>query len=461
MDPTELVYAGAARQARLIAAGDVSARELTQATLDRIERVDGRVNAFRVVFAERALTEADQADARRRAGDARPMLGVPVAVKDDTHVGGEVTAMGTVATGTVPQVRDAEAVARLRAAGAIVVGKTNVPELLMWPFTESASFGATRNPWSLGHTPGGSSGGSGAAVAAGMCGVALGNDGAGSVRIPSAFCGLFGIKPQRGRIPIAPGASDGWHGLNHVGPLARSVADAALFLDATADDLPDGGFAAAAAREPGRLRIAVSTRLPPGVAARLGRPQRDAVIATAELLESLGHDVVEREIDYGPAAPNVFARFVRGIHDEVAAVPHPELLEPRTRGMARRGALVPPAALARARAGETALAARIQAVFATADAVLLPGPTGPPSRIGALAGRGPTWTLNAAAAQVPYYGAFNATGQPACAVPSGFDDDGLPLAVQLAGRPRDEATLLALAAQIERARPWADRRPPL
>jgi amidase len=462
MDPTELAYAGAARQAGLIAAGEVSAREVVQAALDRIERLDGRINAFRVVRAERALAEADRADARRRAGEDRPLLGVPVAIKDDAHVAGEVTAMGTVASGSVPAGRDAASVARLRAAGAVIVGKTNVPEVMMWPFSESVSFGAPRNPWSLAHTPGGSSGGSGAAVAAGMCGVALGHDGAGSIRIPAAFCGLFGIKPQRGRVPVEPGPSAGWHGLNHAGPIARTVADAALFLDATADGVPEGGFAAAAAREPGRLRVAVSTKLPPGVVARLGREQRAAVDGTAELLRALGHEVVEQEVDYGPgAAVSVLTRYLRGIRDEVAALPHPELLEPRTRAMARRGALVPAAAVARVRAAESALAARMQGVLSTADAVLLPGPTGPPSRVGAHAGRGANWTLNVAAAKVPYFGPFNATGQPACSVPAGFDRAGLPLSVQLAGRPRDEATLLSLAAQIERARPWADRRPPL
>src|SRR4051794_29769548 len=174
MDATELAYAGAAQQARLIAAGEVSAREVVGAVLRRIERLDSQLNAFRVVFAERALTEADQADARRRAGEERPLLGVPLAIKDDTDMAGEVTAMGTVATGSRAAGRDAEVVARLRRAGAVVVGKTHVPELMMWPFTESVSFGATRNPWSLEHTAGGSSGGSGAAVAAGMCAVAMG-----------------------------------------------------------------------------------------------------------------------------------------------------------------------------------------------------------------------------------------------------------------------------------------------
>jgi amidase len=462
MDATDLAYAGAARQARLIAAGEVSSREVVQATLDRIDRLDGRLNAYRVVLADRALADADDADDRRRAGDRLPLLGVPVAIKDDTDVAGVPTARGTLASDLTPRSRDADVVARLRAAGAIVVGKTNVPELMIWPFTETASFGATRNPWALDRTPGGSSGGSGAAVAAGMCGVALGSDGAGSIRIPAAFCGLFGLKPQRGRVPVDPGASGSWHGMNVAGPLARTVADAALFLDAVAGDGPEGGYAAAAARPPGTLRIAVATKMPPGVAARLGRAQRDAVARIAGLLRSLGHELVEREIVYGASgAANVFARYLRGIHDEAAAVAHPERLTPRTRAMARRGGLIPAAAFARSRAAEPAIAARVGAALATADAILLPGPSGPPFRIGELDGRGATRTLNSAAGRVPYYGAFNATGQPACSVPAGFDGDGLPLAVQLAGRPHDEATLLSLAAQIEGARPWAGRRPPL
>src|SRR3954463_2326552 len=276
MDPTDLAFSGAAEQARLIASGEVSAREVVEGALRRIERIDPALGAFRVVLGDRALAEAQQADARRRAGEVRPLLGVPVAIKDDTDVAGVPTARGTAASDLTPRDRDAEVVRRLRAAGAVVVGKTNVPELMMWPFSESVSFGAARNPWALDRTPGGSSGGSGAAVAAGLCGVALGTDGAGSIRIPAAFCGLFGVKPQRGRVPLAPRNSDGWDGLNVAGPLARTVADAALFLDVVADGAPEGGFAGAAAREPGRLRVAVSTNMPPGTVARLGGEPRPA-----------------------------------------------------------------------------------------------------------------------------------------------------------------------------------------
>jgi amidase len=457
MDATDLCFAGAAEQARLVAAGEVSARELVEASLERIWQTDPDLNAFRVVLAHRALTEADQADARRGAGDRRPLLGVPVAIKDDADVAGEVTAWGSLSHGG-PKERDSDVVRALRGAGAIVIGKTHVPELTIFPFTESLAFGATRNPWSLDHTPGGSSGGTGAAVAAGMVGVGLGSDGGGSVRIPAAFCGLFGIKPQRDRISLGP-KREVWHGLSVFGPLARRVVDAALFLEVAAGS---GDFVAAAAREPGRLRVAVSTKVPPGALARLGSEQREAVEATAELLRSLGHEVAEREIDYGPTAwLNVTVRYLRGIHDDARGVEHPERLEPRTKAMARLGALVPAGQLARARAAEEAVAARVNAIFDHADVVLTPGPAGAPFRVGQLHGRGALLTLNRVVAKVPYYGVFNATGQPAASVPAGFDAAGLPLAVQLVGRPGDEATLLSLAAQIEQARPWAHERPPL
>jgi amidase len=225
MDATELAFAGIARQAEMVASGEVSSRELIELYLRRIERYDGRLNAFRVVFAERALMEADQADARRRVGTPpaqRPLLGVPIAVKDDIDIAGEVTMLGTNAHGDTPAQVDAEVVRRLREAGAIPIGKTNVPELCIWPFTETPTFGATRNPWDLQRAPGGSSGGSAAAVAAGLIGAALGSDGAGSIRIPSAWCGLFGLKPQRGRVSMAPHA-EAWHGMSVNGILARSV----------------------------------------------------------------------------------------------------------------------------------------------------------------------------------------------------------------------------------------------
>lgn len=469
MDAVDLAYAGIARQAELLAAGEVSSRELVDVYLERIARLDPRLNAFRVVFAERVRMEADQADARRGAGGERPLLGVPIAVKDDIDVAGEVTTYGTNAYGE-PADADAEVVRRLREAGAVIIGKTNVPELTMWPFTETATFGATRNPWDVQRAPGGSSGGSAAAVAAGLVGAALGSDGAGSIRIPAAWCGLFGLKPQRGRVSMAPRAR-GWHGLSVKGVLARTVADTALFhdvasgaIDVDADRVPapDVPFSTAAATPPGSLRIAYSTSLPVGVIAKLDADARRAFEQTVELLRSLGHQLTERAPDYGAGAmPAVTVRYLRGIHDEAVKLAHPERLERRTRAMARLGGLIPPSLLERSLAGEAELTRRLNGVLENHDVLLTPATAAPPPRIGQLQGRGALWTLNTVVGWVPYNGVWNVTGQPAASVPAGFGSDGLPRAVQLVGRPGDESTLLSLAGQLEQASPWAGRRPPV
>ncbi len=485
----ELAYAGIARQAELIAAGEVSSRELVDMYLERIDRLDTRLNAFRVVFAERARLEADQADARRAAtggatgagdrrsggggagagaGNGRPLLGVPIAVKDNIDVLGELTCEGTNAQDQ-PARADAEVVRRLRAAGAVIIGKTNVPELCLWPFTETATFGVTRNPWDLQRAPGGSSGGSAAAVAAGLVGAALASDGAGSIRIPAAWCGLFGLKPQRGRVPLAPHPRH-WHGLSVLGVLARRVADTALFQDvvsgASEVDVdrappPDAPFAAAAATAPGKLRIAYSTRVPPGLIAKPDADARRALEDTVELLRSLGHEVREQDPDYGfDAGPGVLVRYLCGARDDVAALAHPGRLERRTRAIGRLGSLVPQALLDRSLAGEAELTRRLNAVLEDHHVLLTPGNAVPPPPIGRLQGRGALVTFNTVAGWVPYYGVWNLTGQPAATVPAGLGSDGLPRSVQVVGRVNDEATLLSLAAQIEAESPWAQRVPP-
>jgi amidase len=457
----QILHAGAARQAQLVREGEISARELVEATLRRIEAVDPQLNAYRVVLAERALIEADQADARLRAGDARPLLGVPVAIKDDVDVAGEATAWGTAAHAG-PVARDSEVVRRLRAAGAIVIGKTLVPEMTMLPVTDTTTFGAARNPWDLGRTPGGSSGGSAAAAAAGLCGVALGSDGAGSIRAPAAWCGLFGIKPTRDLVPLAP-HDDGWQGLTHYGPIARTVADAALFLDATASEAPEGGFSAVVGRDPGRLRIAVSLKAPPGLIARIGREERAAVEETARRLQELGHEVVWRDPEYPvPVALGVYLRVLRGIADDVERyMPRRERLEARTRRIAALGARLPADWVRWARESEAAWTARLGALWRDVDVLLAPTCADGPYRAGELGRLGAAGWLLRAAERIPHLGVWNLTGQPACSVPAGFDDDGLPLGVQLVGRHGEETTLLSLAAQLERQRPWADRLPPL
>jgi amidase len=461
VDARDLAFAGAAEQARMLAAGEVSAPELLEIYLERIARLDSQLRSYRVVLTDKARDEAYGAQDRLDAGERLPLLGVPIAIKDDVDVAGEVTTYGSA--GHRPAVTaDAAVVRRLRAAGAVIIGKTAVPELMIFPFTESLTFGATRNPWNLKRTPGGSSGGSAAAVAAGLAPLALGSDGGGSIRIPSSWCGLFGVKPQRDRISLDP-HDDAWYGLSVNGPIARSVLDAALFLDATNTvPGPEGEFVAAATREPGKLRIALSTKVPT-TPVKVGREELAAVEAAGALLRELGHDVVVRD----PAYPltSVYAsflpRYLRGTSDEADALDHPERLERRTRTMARMGSFFSDRRMEAVRAAEARVSSRIQSIFDDVDVVVTPGAANGPSRIGAYQHRGFISTLLLVGQRVPYFPVWNVTGQPAAVVPWGFDDDGLPISVQLVGRPFDEATLLSLSAQIEAARPWAHQRPPV
>jgi amidase len=455
VDHRELAFAGAAEQARLLADGTITAPELLELYLDRIARLDRELRSYRVVLADTARQEAGLAQDRLNAGERLPLLGVPIAIKDDVDVAGEVTTYGTAAYGSAAT-EDAEVVRRLREAGAVILGKTAVPEMMLWSFTETVTYGATRNPWNVDFAPGGSSGGSGAAVAAGLAAMALGSDGMGSIRIPSTWCGLFGVKPQRDRVPLSP-HDDAWNGLSVNGPMARTVEDAALFLDVTTSD---GGFVGAAMREPGRLRIALSTKVPPPLITRVGAAHRAAVEEAGVLLRELGHEVIFRDPDYPPnAVAHALSRYFRGVYDDVQTLARPDLLEARTRRFARIGGMISERRMTRIRATESELAERIQTIYDDVDVVITPGTAAGPSRIGAYQKRGATSTLTLVAARVPFQALFNVTGQPAAVVPWALDGNGVPTSIQLVGRPFDEATLLSLGAQIEKARPWANKRP--
>jgi amidase len=467
MDGAELAFAGFARQAELVRSREVSSRELVELYLERIERLDPKLNAFLRVFSDRALSEADEADRRAAGGADKPLLGVPFAAKDVEDVEGDVTAYGTAAY-SEPAAADSALVARLRDAGAVLIGKTNLPELAICGFTESKTNGITRNPWRLDRTSGGSSGGSGTAVAAGLVGVATASDGAGSIRIPAAFCGLFGLKPQRGRVPIDP--PDHWHGMSVNGCVSRTVLDTALYLDQAlsrdgehgAPPPPNSPYVVAAQTHPGRLRIAVSDRPVHALAPAIVTDEvKEGLAQTEALLRSIGHDVRREGPSYGGSGNNAIIRYSRGIHDDVAEVPHPERLEARTRGFGRLGAVYPGWLARRASRVAERDAARINRIFGTADVLMTPTVGETAIEVGRWARAGALRTELGMSRTYCFTPIWNHTGQPAASVPAGFTDEGLPLAVQLIGRPNDEVTLISLAAQIEAERPWADARPPI
>ncbi|HEY0633266.1 MAG TPA: amidase family protein, partial [Thermoleophilaceae bacterium] len=340
--------------------------------------------------------------------------------------------------------------------GAIVIGKTHMSELAIFPFTESLAWGQTRNPWDRGRSPGGSSGGSGTAVAAGLVGAGYASDGGGSIRIPASVAGLFGLKPQRGRVPLLPDPEH-WYGLSSGGGLTRSVLDTALWLDVVADS--ERPFVDAARSEPRRLRVALSFK--PTAITRIDPRVRAAVERVADALRSLGHDVVERDPDYGEIAPLFLPRWLVGIRDDVRALPHPERLEKRTRRLARLGALVGNGGVRRARAAEEARTRRIGAIFDDVDVLLTPTLPAPPDRLGRFADRSLATTIALVAGMVCFTQVWNVTGQPAASIPAPVAHGDLPIGAQLVSRPGDEATLLSLAAQLERELGWLERRPPV
>jgi amidase len=454
----DLAFAGVVRLGELLGAGQVTPRELAEFYLARIERLNPTLRAFISVRAERALKEADAALTRMQGGERGPLLGMPVAVKDNVDVAGDPTTHGA---GGHPAVAtaDSEVVGRLRAAGAVIVGKTALCELAAYGhFTRSAAHGVTRNPWNLERSPGGSSGGSAAAVAAGMVPVALGSDGGGSIRIPSAFCGLFGLKPQRGRVSLAP-LEDHWYGCTVLGGLGRSVLDVAIFEDAISaapNSKPERSLADAARREPQRLRIAVSLKPAiPGV-----KPASESIAAIEQmtgLLQSLGHVVETYELAHPQLLTTFTPRWAAGIREDTLA--HGEDLERRTRRMATVGRWLSGRALRRSIEREPVIARRLNAVFDEHDLVMTPVTAAPPPNAKISSATGALRTFNQGSPYVCYTPTWNYVGQPAAAVPAGFDADGLPRAIQLAGPPNSEATIVSLAAQIEAAAPWRGKRP--
>ncbi|MDT5353415.1 MAG: amidase [Mycobacterium sp.] len=449
-----------------LASGEVTSDELVRRSLHAIDLSQSTLNAFRVVLTESALADAAAADQRRAAGDQASLLGVPIAVKDDVDIAGVPTAFGT--SGFVrTAAQDAEVVRRLKAAGAVIVGKTNTCELGQWPFTSGPGFGHTHNPWSRRHTPGGSSGGSAAAVAAGLVTAAIGSDGAGSVRIPAAWTHLVGIKPQRGRISTWP-LREAFNGITVNGVLARTVADAALVLDAASGNV-DGDLhkprpvtvSDHVGTAPGPLRIALSTGFPfTGFRACLHPEIKAALGSVGDQLRLLGHSVVAGNPDYGLRLSwNFLSRSTSGLLDWAERLGDGVQLDRRTMSNMRMGRLLSESILRAARAHEAADQRRVGSIFRIVDVVLAPTTAQPPPLAHAFDRLGGLATDRVMIAACPVTWPWNVLGWPSINVPAGFTSEGLPIGVQLMGPANSEPLLISLAAELEALSGWAAKQP--
>ncbi|WP_219464165.1 amidase [Nonomuraea rhizosphaerae] len=465
----ELHELSALEQAQAIRDQEISPVELTQHYLDRIERIDPQVGAYVTVTAERALDQA-----RRLAEELPdgPLAGVPIPIKDLNLVKDVPIMFGSATYREFVAPVDDTVVERLRDAGTVMLGKTATPEFGLPCYTETYVSPPARSPWNLDCSAGGSSGGAAAAVAAGLAPAAQGSDGAGSIRIPASVCGLYGIKPTRGRISFAPVIPD-LAGLGTNGPIARTVADAAALLDAMTHNTPgdlylapphEGTFLAHASRDPDRLRIARYARpVVPG--AEVDPDVLAAYEAASATLARLGHEIVDIDPPFGA---DTVPRFITLWF--VFACMHPvaddqaDRLRPLTRWLRERGFATPAPAFLQAQAALQAACRSALVITDAYDAVLTPTVTQPPRPVG--------WfedvdeveeTFERMKRFAAFPAIYNVSGQPAVNLPLHWTGDGLPIGVMLAGRVGDEATLISLSAQVEAERGgfWGTRRPPV
>ncbi|MDP1825849.1 MAG: amidase [Archangium sp.] len=457
MSWNDVFAATALEQAALIRAKSISCEELSRAYLDRIDALEPKLNAFVTTFRRRALADARSKDAALKRGDDLPVFhGVPIGIKDLNMVRWSRTRMGS--KGMIPFVSPVDdlTTAAVRRGGFVILGKTTTSEVGAMPVTEPDIHAPTRNPWNTGHSPGGSSGGAAAAVAARMLPIAQGSDGGGSIRGPSSFCHLFGIKPSRGRVANAFGREDR-EILYTSGPIARSVEDAAALLDILAGfdvgrphwaPAPERKYRASSATPPGRLKIRFATKAPIGTT----DPEIAAAVErAARVLSDLGHDV-----DSATLPECTLEEFLPVWQDLVASVPliRWSRAQPITRWLVEAGKKLTPG-LARER--RRALEARFLAVFDQADVWLTPTTPVAAPRVGAFANRPPEEAFNEAARIGGFTAAFNITGQPASNVPMGLTGAGLPMGLQIAGRKFADDVVLAVSRQLEVAMPWRER----
>ncbi len=474
MSDSDLMFRPASELADMVRRGEVSSRELVEISLARIEQLNPQLNAFVEIDGERALATAEQV----KAGDERPFAGVPIAIKNNRPVAGLRATIGCSLLAKHVADHDCNITRRFKEAGFVIVGTTTLPEYGILPVSEARLFGPTRNPWDLERTPGGSSGGASAAVAAGMVPVAHGNDGGGSIRIPAACCGLVGLKPARGRISAAP--ERGEAPLDVDGVLTRTVADTAAILDvlagyeqgdATWAPPPAESFALSATRTPGRLRIAATT-FPPIADTVVDPICAQAVTDAAGLLRSLGHEVEEVDPPWRIEGLSELFGAVFSVHIALQIVysgmvagrePRAEDMEPMSWAILKMTESFNSVQGLGLEIQLQALTRQLVEFLAPYDMLLTPALAERPLPIGTLdtAAPDPMSTFTRSGLFTPFTPVFNASGQPGISLPIYEGPDGLPLGVQLVGRPAGEAALLALASQVEIAAPWADRRAPV
>jgi amidase len=465
MNKIDLAFAPALLQAQLIRQGEVSPSELVELYLERIQQLDSQLGSYFTVVGDRALAEAkvktEQLAQTNDTSELPPFFGVPIAIKDLNSVEGIRCTYGTPVLRDKIAAYDDGVTMRIKQAGFTILGKTATSELGSLPYTEPLGFPPARNPWNLDYTPGGSSGGAAAAVAAGLSPIAQGSDAGGSIRGPAFCCGLVGIKPARGRISYAP-VGDYQSGIASNGPIARTVADAAALLDmmsgyVTGDPYwlpnPKTSFLDATRQSPAQLRIAFSTSIPPlGEASEICQKH---VRETVQRLEAMGH-VVEPGC---PDCSGLIEPFTKVWSAGVASAGIPkEVLSPMNRWIAEQSGSA--GEYLQAVTQMQIVARRIVMFFEAFDVLVLPTYLYPAIRVGEWADLSPEETLQNIINWIAPCPPFNATGLPAIALPTGFDSaTGLPVGVQLVGRPAAETTLIALATQLEAAKPWIHNRP--
>lgn len=466
MDAVDLAFTPALEQAELIRCKEISPLELTRLYLERIQQLNPRLGSYFTVMAEQAIADAElktEQLATMETTALPPFFGVPISIKDLTPLAGTPCSYGVKILQNRIADADAGVVTRIRQAGFVILGKTATSQLGSTPFTEPKGFPPARNPWNLDYTPGGSSGGAAAAVAAGMCAIAQGSDGGGSIRGPAFCCGLVGIKPSRGRVSHDP-LGDKLSGLATDGPLARTVSDAAALLDVLAGYTlgdpywlpdPNSSFLAAAQQPVGSLRVAFATAIAP--MGDFDPVCQRAVLDTVRLLERMGHQVEPIDLDFTAIRDPLIAVWQAGVDVGVPWL----FLDRLNRWLQKQSGSRSGGMYLRSVMQMQTEARRIVASLNPFDVLVIPPFMHHTIQVGAWAKLRPTKAFERIVNWVAPSPPFNATGQPAIALPTGFAPNGLPVGIQLVGRPAAETTLISLAAQIETAQPWIQHRPDL